>query len=84
MPGLRVHGVVHVTRWYSLITPPGTLRRCAGLERQARQDIRELMLRLTRENLARRHPPPPARLAGLAVDEPSFLRAARPMAIIDS
>ncbi len=47
-------------------------------------DIRDLKLRLTRQNLARRHPPSPAKLAGLAVDEPSFLQAARPMPAIDS
>ncbi len=27
---LRVHGVVHAARWYSLITPPSTFRRCTG------------------------------------------------------
>ncbi len=51
---------------------------------EQRQDIRDLMLRHTRENLARRHPPSPAKLAGLAVDDPSFLQAARPMSAIDS
>ena len=40
------------------------------------------MLRLTREN--RVHPPPPTKLAGLDVDDPSFLQAARPMFAIDS
>ncbi len=60
--------------------------RLAALHRRVerRQDFRDLMLRLTRENLARRHPPSPAKLAGLAVDEPSFLQAARPMPAIDS
>jgi hypothetical protein len=48
-----------------------------------RQDIRGLMLRPTRENLARRHTPP-TKLAGLDVDDPSFLQAARPMSAIDS
>ena len=28
---LRVHEVVHAARWYSLITPPSTLRRRAGM-----------------------------------------------------
>ena len=32
VPDLRVHGVVHVTRWYSLIT----LRRCTGASSGAR------------------------------------------------
>lgn len=27
---LRVHVVVHAARWYSLIMPPSTLRRCTG------------------------------------------------------
>lgn len=27
---LRVYGVAHAARWYSLITPPSTLRRCTG------------------------------------------------------
>jgi hypothetical protein len=42
------------------------------------------MLRLTGRNLARRYPPSPAKLVGLAVDDPSFLQAARPMSAIDS
>ena len=29
-PDLRVHGVAHAARRYSLITPPSTFRRCAG------------------------------------------------------
>jgi hypothetical protein len=57
----------------------------AALHRRVkrRQDIRDLMLRITRENLARRHPPP-TKLAGLDVDDPSFLQAARPMSAVDS
>jgi hypothetical protein len=39
------------------------------------------MLRLTPKNLARKVPPS---LAGPAVDDPSFLQAARPMPAIDS
>ena len=27
---LRVHGSVHAARWYSLIMPPSTFRRCTG------------------------------------------------------
>jgi hypothetical protein len=41
----------------------------------------EWFMQLTRANLARRHPPS---LASLAVDDPSFLQAARPMSAIGS